>query len=91
MTVTQQEITFPYSFGGKVKTKIIPHHEANVVNFKSLEQYFDATQIGQVTSLAEILIAKMNTDRTSPEKPKLDSNDCVLVRHIDKNKMNFEN
>lgn len=63
----------------------------NVVNLKSLEHYFDGPQIAEITSLTEILLAKVNTDRTTPEKPKLDINDCLLVRHIDKNKMNFEN
>lgn len=47
--------------------------------------------MNEVTALADVMIAKMNTERTSPDKPKLDKNDCVMLRHFDKEKMNFEN
>jgi hypothetical protein len=89
--VTQQELTFPYSYGGKVKTKILPYHEINVINFKHLEQYFLGDQLNQVSSKTEMIIAKMNTARTTPDLPKLETTDCVLVRHFDRSMQNFTN
>jgi len=53
-----------------------------------MEQNFTAEQISELSNLTDVMLAKTNTDRTTPEKPKLDHNDCIIVRHFDKSKLN---
>lgn len=77
---TTGEITFNYDFQGKTKEKVLETTNIEILNFEEVTSAFSSEQQTDVDKQTVEILAKMNSTRTTADRPQLKKEDCVMLR-----------
>jgi len=88
LAVTTNEVAFNYDFQGKTREKKFETPEVSAYNFEEVKNVFTAEQLVEIDSETTKLLTKMNSVRTTADRPNLKKEDCLLVRHLSSKSLN---
>jgi len=59
-----------------------------VLNFNEVAGTFSADQLELIEKETEAILLKMNSTRTTPNRPQLKKDMCIMVRHLSEKSLN---